>query len=351
MAEPQLAETADPAGPEAPALALDVYGLRARIGGDWPEVAGDLGRDFAWFRTADAAPPAVRVEVRRAAPDFDALGDLRASFVTPRNVVYQDGATTVVDYFGRAVSVLDRRRAHIVVRGEDRALVHEAAYHFLLSRIGEHLEARGLVRLHALGLSAPAGAVAVMLPSGGGKSTLALRALRDPGVRLLSEDSPLIDRRGVVHPFPLRIGVNATDAALLPDGQVRRLERMEFHPKMALEVDAFADRIEPQPRPLRDLVIGQRTLARSARLERLPRRSALGTLVREAVVGVGIYQGMEFVLQHGLRDVAGKLGVAATRSLCAGAALSRARVWRLWLGRDHERNWEALRTLLDSRSA
>ena len=48
-----------------------------------------------------------------------------------------------------------------------------------------------------------------MLPSGGGKSTLALRALRDEGT-LLSEDSPLLDRRGRLHPFPLRIGINAT---------------------------------------------------------------------------------------------------------------------------------------------
>ena len=233
-----------------------------------------------------------------------------------------------------------------MIQGESAQLVHEAAYLFLLSRIGEHLDSLGLVRLHGLGLSGAGGAVAVMLPSGGGKSTLALRALREDCCRLVSEDSPLIDRHGVVHPFPLRIGVNETDAALLPDHHVRRLERMEFHAKLVLEVEAFADKIDPQPRPLRHLVIGCRTLGHAARLEPIPRRAAVGPLLREAVVGVGIYQGMEFVLQRGLRDVGGKVGTAATRSLCAATALRRARVWRYWIGRDHERNWAVLRPLL-----
>ena len=58
-----------------------------------------------------------------------------------------------------------------------------------------------------------------MLPSGGGKSTLALRALQEPGIGLISEDSPLLDRRGRLHPFPLRIGVNETDADRAAAGQ------------------------------------------------------------------------------------------------------------------------------------
>jgi hypothetical protein len=327
---------------------LGVYGLRTEIGGDWPEVVEDVARDFAWF--AEGQPggaAALHVTVQRRPPEFERFAGLRAAFVTPRNVVYQGAGATVVDYFGQALAILDRDRCHMTVQGETASLVHEAAYQFLLSRIGEHLDAKGLVRLHALGLSGSGGAVAIMLPSGGGKSTLCLRALQDPECRLLSEDSPLIDRHGVVHPFPLRIGINPTDAASMPDGNVRLLERMEFHPKLTLDVEAFADHIEREPQPLRHLVIGTRTLGRTARLDPVPGRHAWGTLIREGVVGVGIYQGMEFVLQRGMRDVAGKLGTAATRSLAVAGALRRARVWRLELGRDHERNWEAVRCLVD----
>jgi hypothetical protein len=326
---------------------LSVYGLRIAITGDWPAVIEEVRRDFAWFQRPVGESPALGLAIERRRPDYDAYGELRASFVTPRNVVYQDGDRTVVDYFGRALSVLDRPRNRLAIQGEDANLVHEAAYHFLLSRIGEHLDARGLPRLHALGVSSGGRAVALMLPSGGGKSTLALRALRDTEVRLLSEDSPLVDRRGRLHPFPLRIGVNPTDAESLPDGSVRRLDRMEFHPKMLLDLDAFADRIEPSPQPLRHLVIGHRSLGRNAHLEPLPRRAAVAPLFREAVVGVGLYQGMEFVLQRGLRDAVGQVRPALTRSACCATALTGARVWRLTCGQDHDRNWAAVRGLLD----
>jgi hypothetical protein len=326
---------------------FDVHGLRISVDGDWPEVIENLRLDYTWFaRPEDTATADVTVRIERRPPDLDRFGEIPASFVTPRNVVYERDGLTIVDYFGKAVSVLHRATGHLHVQGENEHLVHEAAYHYLLSRIGEHLESRGLTRLHALALVGRQGSVAVMLPSGGGKSTLALRALREEGVRLLSEDSPLLDRRGRLHPFPLRIGINATDADRLPAGSVRRLERMELHPKLALDLDVFADRIEPTSGPLRHLVIGRRALGREARLERVRRPAAIGALLREAVVGVGIYQGMEFILQKGMRDVFGKLDIALTRAECCAAGLARARVWRATFGADHERNWHALSTLL-----
>lgn len=328
-------------------VGLDVYGLRARVAG-WAGPVASVGLDFAWFEATGGGPPTVEIAVEQAEPDFDALGEATAAFITPRNVVYQQGERKIVDYFGRAVSVLERSGGveRLTVQGTDEHLVHEAAYLYLLSRVGQHLDERGLPRLHALGLAGAQGAVAVLLPSGGGKSTLAVRALRADGVRLLSEDSPLLDAEGRLYPFPLRIGVNATDAERLGAAHVRRIERMEFHPKLVLDVEAFRDRIEPAPQPLRHLVVGRRALGRSASLTRSRRTGAAGVLLREAVVGVGIYQGMEFVLQRGLADTARMAPVALTRARACAAALRSAQVWELELGRDHERNWAALAPLL-----
>jgi hypothetical protein len=328
---------------------LDVHGLLFDVRG-WPEVVDEVMRDFLWFDadgSRNGRAPIV-VELQEGPPEWDGFGDLTAAFITPRNVVYQDGDRTILDYFGRAVAVLDRAAGTIVIRGEHPHLVHEAAYLFLLSRMGEHLDASGLPRLHALALAGPHGAICVLLPSGGGKSTLAVTALRDERVRILAEDTPLIDARGFVHPFPLRIGVNPTDADRMPAGSVRRIERMEFHDKLVLDLDGFRDRVEAKPQPMADLVVGRRSLASEGRLERLPRRAAAGALLREGVVGIGVYQGMEFVLQRGMRDVAGKAGEAAMRARCCAAAARNARVWRLTLGRDHASNWEALSRLLDA---
>jgi hypothetical protein len=328
---------------------LEVYGLEILVAGSWPAVIDGLRRDFAWFERPGPGPrpAAVSLTIHRRPPDFARFDNAPAAFVTPRNVVFQQDGRTIVDYFGRALSLLDRSSGSMQIEGEDEHLVREAAYHFLLSRIGEHLERRKLVRLHALGLAAAAGGVALMLPSGGGKSTLALRALKADGVKLLSEDTPLLDRRGRLHPFPLPIGINPTEGADLDERHLRRLERMEFHAKLALDIEAFSNKVERRPQQLRHLVIGRRTLGRDASLEPLARRQAAGTMLREVVVGVGVYQGMEFILQRGMRDVAGKLGIVGTRVLCSAAAIGSASVWQLTLGRDQDRNWKALAPLLD----
>jgi hypothetical protein len=327
-------------------LGFEFHGMRAQVLGDWPEVIEAVRADFGWFSSPTTGEADLELEVLRREPDFDAFGPLRASFVTPRNVVYQLGDQTVVDYGGRAMTVLDRSGGRARIEGRDEHLVYEAAYHLVLSRVGQHLEQAGLVRLHALGLSGRQGAVAVMLPSGGGKSTLAFDALRDDSAELLSDDSPLLDRRGDLHPFPLRMGVNDGDAAELDGKGVRRIERMEFHPKHVLAVEAFAGKVHAGPVPLRHLVIGERSLGRQSALEPLKRGAAIGPLVREAVVGVGIYQGMEFLLQRGLRDLARQVRPAAVRAQCCAAGLARARVWRLRLGRDRADNWAALTELL-----
>jgi hypothetical protein len=332
---------------EASRVGLSVYGLEILIESAWQEVVEALRLDFAWF-AADRPhdTPDVNVRISLRAPDFDRFAGATATFITPRNVVYQQPERTIVDYFGRVVAVRDRHTGVLEVEGEDLYIVHEAVYQFLISRLGEHFDQRGLPRIHGLGLAGSEGGVVVMLPSGGGKTTLALRALREENVKLLSEDSPLLDRHGFLHPFPLRIGVNATDAATLPAGHVRRIERMELHPKFALELHAFSDKIERGPRPLRHIVIGRRALGREASLERLPRRAAIATLFREAVVGVGIYQGMEWVLQHGMRDVFGQTDAFFTRARSCAAGLAHADVWRLTVGRDYDRNWAALQQLL-----
>jgi hypothetical protein len=326
---------------------LDFHGLRVLVEGDWPEVVEALRLDFAWFAVpARATDPDVKVEISRRAPRFEQFGDLIASFITPRNVVYQANGRTIVDYFGRAVSVFDREKSHLAIEGEDKEIVYEASYQFLISHVGEYFDKKKMPRMHGLGLVGEEGAVLVMLPSGGGKTTLALKALQDGNIKLLSEDSPLIDPRGYLTPFPLRIGVNATDAARLPPGAVRRIERMEFHPKYAVELAAFAGRIESTPQPLRHIVIGRRSLGLEPRLETLPKRAAIGPLVREVVVGVGLYQGLEFILQRGFRDVAAKSHTVFTRVRCCTYAVAHADVWCLTLSRDHDKNWAALQPLL-----
>ena len=287
----------------------------------------------------------VQVVVERAPPNLDGFGALPASLITPRYAVFEDGDRTIVDYRGLAVGVIDAGGDRLTVRGDDELAVHEAIHYFLLGRAGEHLDRSGLVRLHGLGLAGDQGGVLVLLPSSGGKSTLALQLLGQSDGRLLSEDSPVLDRHGLLHPFPLRLAVGeATSPLVAPDG--RTVPNPVTGQKHAVEVDAFADRVQAAPVPLRHVVLGRRSLGRESRLEARSRSAAVLPLVSHAVVGVGLYQGLGFAHQRGAAELGRKLLVAAHRARICAALLPRVHVWQLTLGRDPDRSFEALRKLL-----
>ena len=322
---------------------LNVHGLRVSIGGDWPEVIEALRRDFSWWAAAEAAEePAVTVTVERARPDYTPYAALPSVAVTERNVVYSGGGTTVVDYAGRALSVL--HGDNLLVQSEDGYTARRAAFDFMLASVGRHLDRIGLPRVHGLGLVGPQGAVLVMIPSGGGKTTLALRAIREPGVGFLSEGSPLLDEQGRLLPFPLPLWVRSTsaEADALPEQHVRRLSGIEPDP-LILELPAFVDRVPATPSPLRHIVLGHRSLAERSTLSPAPRRAAARPLLRESVLGLGFFQGLELLAR-------GKPPLPVRASLQRGrrvlAATRTARVWTLELGRDKEQNWQTLEQLL-----
>ena len=126
---PRLLDASHPAmNSQLPARHFDVYGLRVALQGNWPEVLDELAVDFAWFESTAHAHVDVAVEIARGAPDFERYGAIPAAFVTPRNVVYQNGAETILDYSGRAIGVYNRPRGRLRLEGEDHHLVREAGY-------------------------------------------------------------------------------------------------------------------------------------------------------------------------------------------------------------------------------
>ena len=312
----------------------DVYGLRIAATGDWPEVVEALDRDFAWFPAATGVADA-SVHVRRRPPDRSGYpSSLKALRITWRSAEYRDGGRAIVDY-GRALAV-DDGTGTLTVEGEHGWTAWKAGYDFLLDRIDAHLETIGLARLNGLGLAGSQGGIVLLLPAGGGKTTLTLRAL-DEGVGLVSEGSPVLDAHGRLHPFPLPLLVRTTspEAAGLPREHVRDLAGIDPDPA-SLEVPAFRAAVPPGPVPLRHVVLGVRTLNGVAGLEPLPRRDVVGDLARATLVGFGVLTG------GGVRSAPSRLWATRARAVAFARVLRGAQAWRLTLGPDKEANWHAL---------
>ena len=326
------------------AVFLDVYGFRAEIRGAPEEAVNNLQEDFAHFRCAPGKADAV-VELIEQEPPYDATPPLRATVYTPRNVSFRDGNLTYVDYSGRALAIHDRRAGGLRIFSLDPELLYEAAYLFLLSQAAEYLDRRRWHRLHALGICIGDRAVLVTLPMGGGKSTLASELLRYPEVKLLSDDSPLVDSSATLHAFPLRIGLLPGGEAEIPPRYLRRINRMEFGPKILVSYEYFASRVCPQARP-GVLFLGGRSLSRTCEIRPASFRAALRAMITNCVVGLGLFQGLEFVLHARPAELAGKLRVGFSRLRHSLRLVRRSQCYHLVLGRDTRQNGAAIMEFL-----
>jgi len=190
-----------------------------------------------------------------------------------------------------------RNTCEIITNNPD--LAREIAYLSILSRMSDKLRTKGLHRIHGLGLESNGKGALILLPSGGGKSTLAMSFLTKSQhrIRLLSEDSPLIGPKGILHPFPLRIGVFPEKIPKhIDESCIRILDRMEFGPKATIDISTFQEHICSNPVPCKAVLLGIRSTGLESSIKSVSRLKSVHHYFMNSVVGVGLYQGMEFMI-------------------------------------------------------
>jgi hypothetical protein len=326
---------------------FNVYGYRIRLSGDAQDAKKNVTSDFQHFLCNDG-DPAPSVELLDCDPPYDSAPAGVASVYTPRNVAYTVGNKSFIDYGGRGLAVYDRGAGGLTIYSRDQDLLYEACYLFLLSRIAEYLDKRRMHRVHALALAYNGKAVLVLLPMGGGKSTLGSALLRFPELDFLSDDSPFVSGDGVVHAFPLRLGLLPGNEDGIPAQYLRRIERMEFGPKMVVSSEYYANRIKDSAAP--GLVfLGRRSLSRECRIEPAGTLDGLKSMLANCVVGLGLFQGMEFVFRHNLLEIVAKTGAGFSRLRVSRRLLARSEVYHLTLGRDYQRNADTVREFVHRR--
>jgi hypothetical protein len=322
---------------------LNIYGFRAAVTCQSPAALAAIRDDFTFFldRSVEIPADAIRIELFETDPPYDKVPEVTATVFTPRNVSYRSGDLTFVDYSGKALGIHDRARGRFQVFSRDPDLLYETAYLFLLSQSGEYFDAHHLHRVHALAVAVENCAALVLLPMGGGKSTLGAELLNYPDIRLLSDDAPLIDRDGKVRAFPLRLGLLPGFEKNIPPDKLRKIRRMEFGPKILVNYTYFADRVIPHADPCL-LFLGTRSLGATCQITPASKAAAARAMLGNCVIGLGLFQGMEFVFQRGWTEIFRKAIVAASRLRASLRFIGQAEIYHLVLGRDTEQNGRAV---------
>lgn len=300
----------------------------------WFAVSDEGSEDVSWTLSLNPSPPGPARGWRWR--DFRAWDEGRL-----RRVVYDDGACASYDFAsGRGeVSCAERVR------------LHELGHLAVLATVGERLDALALHRVHALGFVRGGGAGLLLLPSGGGKSELALRLLDEPGFSLLSDDTPLLGRDLVARPFPLRLCFReGADLSALPPDRVRPFRRRLYGERRLVDIEPFRARIA-QAAPLRTLLIGRPADERPGAIFAASLADAVAALAAGLVVGVGVPQMAEWRLRPDPACAAGLARAGASRAAAAAAALARASRARFRLDRDAARSAAVLTRWLDRGAA
>lgn len=282
-----------------------------------------LDFDFALFQDTAPNPSGLRIELHLQAEELPK--GLRESFRASHFVVFQQPDMRYVLYPGPEPCWLrwDCRGGLLQLFSrspESGYLRLQLAIH---SRLGELLEGRGLHRVHGLGLESGQGGILLLLPPSGGKSSLAaqLWAAACSPLRLLSEDTPLVDRQGHLWPYPFRLALRHP-----PPGECRhRGGKWLLNPRDRPELWC------PAPVPVRHLMVGAWITDPQPVLEHLPRWRAMRSLMRDLVLGYGIPQLIELWWPQGLSQHRRKSRHLLGRWQAALKLASRVRCQKLWL--------------------
>ncbi len=327
---------------------FDIYGVGLRITSSCSEILDNFARDFGYFEATTGASPGagINVECSLAKPPWERIPSDFAARITPNAVIYDRGSVRYNDYYHEALAIYDFSREEGQVWSENPDLLYEIVYLLCLSRVGEIHDLRRIHRVHALGVAIGGKGALVLLPEGGGKSTLCMELLSIPDVQILSDDTPLISGRKMLA-FPTRVGLRNGSSYAIDPQYLRIMRRRNREPKTVLDIRYFRDRIVPEAIP-QAVIVGARRNGDESWIDPIGAAKAMPTLAANMVFGLGLPQVVEFFLRGGGAEAASKMRIASYRLWAAARLAGSAKCYRLALGRDVSAAARAVTSVLRS---
>lgn len=327
---------------------FNIYGSTIRVQSKHLEALAVLRLEFRYFICSDISRTDFLLTLHPFAAPAGLLPELVARRISQNSLTYDEGSRRWNDYFGKALSVYDYDSREGLIYCADQDLLHEIAYLMVLSLTGKSLDQRGFHKIHACGFRYKGRDVIVMLPSKGGKTTLFLELSRFPGVELLSDDTPLIDHLGHVHPFPLRLGVEKIPPHLQQSSSEFTLfKRQHFSDKWLIPLDKLGAPIAASSGQHVVLVQGFRTSHYHTHFAPMGTIAAFKSLAEHMIVGIGLPMVLEYFIKNTWRDWLTLFKIGFARTYAALKLWQNGEAWAFSMGQDPKENAAQLIKKLD----
>lgn len=246
-----------------------------------------LKEDFLLFDPESPYCNTIQVQVRNI-KEFNS----QALTLKSKSPIFQTAFSSAYSWYRRTISFDDShfivyRHKHVEVYGKDHESLHEFLYTFMISTAGEQIDLTGWHRLHAVSFLYKNRSYCILLPSGGGKSSLAEKLLSDPRFSLIG-DEIVLTNGSKIRPFPLKISLQKKPA----------LNEAQFFIRKRFPSKWFAKYPSPKDSAIEDfqLLVGNKSRGLSLNKAEL---SDYIKLFLYAVIGWGVPQMREFMIRGG----------------------------------------------------
>ncbi|MFA5582893.1 MAG: hypothetical protein WDA09_01660 [Bacteriovoracaceae bacterium] len=313
---------------------------------DEDELIKKLASEFHFFTSSSDHYPQFEIKLIKESPPK--LPELVAKKILPHALIYYGQGKRYIDYQGKALIIEEGKLFSIYAN--DSEFLFELAFLTIHSLLGDLLQELGLYRIHALAGTYNKKDFIIMLPSGGGKSTMLATLLEDPEFQIISDDSPLIDSEGRIHPFPTKISLSE----IPHEGKLKNLPWNNFTralhpPKFVLSLSHLKNQINETPQDPRPLIIlGQRSTYLTPRVMKMNRLRAIKSLLENMVIGIGLPQIIEIFLKFKFIPDFYKMTYAfLKRSGAAYHLFQRSEHYEMILSQDIKANCQQIKDLID----
>lgn len=328
-------------------LDFTFHGARIRVESKDEEAIRFVESDFSQF-LAPGTGPDVTVRLHYSEPPWDLIAGRKRVWRTKDADVYRIGGVLYYDSRREVLVMYDPQSGLAEIHTRDRDLLYEKAYLMIVTRAGALLDAKGIHRIHAMGVAHEGRAALCLMNMGGGKTTLALSLMERDDFQLLSEEIPLVTRRGSLLPMPIRIGVLPDFPLEIPASFTKPFQRRRYGPKTLIDTRYFKGRIASETRP-GVLFVGKRTEQQKPRIIPVSRLKAFRTLFQLCVAGSGLPQLLEYVIRFDLGDPFRQIPIHWSRLMASIRLIRSSETYELLLGTDIDRNADEVAKFLRAR--
>jgi hypothetical protein len=322
-------------------LYFDFHGILLKAVSNDKESLSFIESDFSYFRVY---PPEgkktqhITLSVFFSQPPYDTIPEgTVATYHTKDAVVYKHGCIKYFDSFGKALVIFDHSHESAEIYSLDRDLLYEKSYLMIMTCVGKLLDQKKLHRIHAMGVVYEGKAILCLLPMGGGKTTLTLSLLESTAFSLLSEEVPLVSSKGLLYPFPIRMGVTEGTPLSIQQEFLKPFKRTHYQNKILIDMRYFKDRVASVAEP-GFIFVGRRIYSAKPRIKKISRSKAFLALFRLCVMGLGLPQLLEYLLHFDFLDMVRQFPIFFSRVLASLSLLRQSKTYELHLGYDRAAN-------------